>query len=71
MIQEGDILKLLEKDLEGKWPTIYVNKKQHLPYWQFVNNKSKVLIVTQPGSILLPIHHEICLYLNHINYYSN
>ena len=47
-----------------------MNEEKHLPYWQLVNKKGKVVMVPKTISISTPKHRQRCLYLYHINYYE-
>ena len=61
--QGVDIHRILfKKRIEGESVTIYLIEEQHLPYWKFVHNKGKFVIVAQPRSITSPIHHHRGVY---------
>ena len=67
-IQGGDIHRLL-KIFDEKWLIIYVNKWHHLPYYNLIKNKEKVVIAPQNGPISSTRHHKRGIYSYNINYY--
>ena len=67
-VQGGYIISLLiQKRIEEKWLTIYVNKKQHLLYCKFSNKKENIVIVPQIGSSSSSINNKRGLYVHHTN----
>ena len=66
IIQGGDFHRLFKKKLL----TVYVNEEKHLPYYQIINKKYKVVTVPQTGSRSSPIHHNRDIYLYNMNCYE-
>ena len=68
--KSGDINRQSQKSLEEEWITIYVSEEQHLPYWQLINKRGKVVILPQTVLRLSPMHHKICIYFYNMHYYA-